>query len=375
MKRTSWKIAVACCIALSFSSADLFARGFAGGAGISQAVAVGGGGGHPRWRRAVAAAERIPVEAAVGRVPVARSAVAVVRLEVAERHMLPRRGPAVRAPAGGGGGRQFSGGGAVGMRPGGGGGHAPAISRTPAFSHPNFSARTAGGASARRRTSCHGHPTCIGTSRGPASDLRRRPATGAIPLPGAGTRLGAASRVGNGNRLGGGDRFGGGAAGAIGRSGAAGGARQPLRGQPRGNYQPALRRQLAELRQSQFQSGQQRLPSGLLRSRVVSRLLERQLRLRWRLRGRLGGGGYGPGWGYGRGWGYGPGYGLGLGLGLGYGLAPLGWGYGGWGLGGMAYNSGYLGYSNPYYNSSYAGYNYAQPIPVDYGASPTAARR
>ena len=59
-------------------------------------------------------------------------------------------------------------------------------------------------------------------------------------------------------------------------------------------------------------------------------------------------------------------------MGLGYGLAPLGWGYGGWGLGGLAYNSGYLGYSNPYYNSSFAGYNYAQPIPVDYSASPTA---
>ena len=90
--------------------------------------------------------------------------------------------------------------------------------------------------------------------------------------------------------------------------------------------------------------------------------------------GGWGRGGYGAGWGYGRGWGYGPGYGLGLGLGLGlgYGLAPLGWGYGGWGLGGLAYNSGYLGYSNPYYNSSFAGYNYAQPIPVDYSASPPA---
>ncbi len=83
------------------------------------------------------------------------------------------------------------------------------------------------------------------------------------------------------------------------------------------------------------------------------------------------GGGYGGGWGgYGPGWGYGPGYGLGLGIG--YGLAPIGWGYGGWGLGALAYNSGYLGYSNPYYNSSFAGYNYAQPIPVDYNASPTA---
>jgi tetratricopeptide (TPR) repeat protein len=86
------------------------------------------------------------------------------------------------------------------------------------------------------------------------------------------------------------------------------------------------------------------------------------------------GGGYGPGWGYGGGWGYGPGYGLlGLGMGLGYGLAPLGWGYGGWGLGGLAYNSGYLGYSNPYYDGSFGGYNYAQPIPVDYNASPIAA--
>ena len=61
-----------------------------------------------------------------------------------------------------------------------------------------------------------------------------------------------------------------------------------------------------------------------------------------------------------------------MGLGLGYGLAPLGWGYGGWGLGALAYNSGYLGYSNPYYNGSFGGYNYAQPIPVDYGVSPTA---
>jgi tetratricopeptide (TPR) repeat protein len=38
----------------------------------------------------------------------------------------------------------------------------------------------------------------------------------------------------------------------------------------------------------------------------------------------------------------------------------------------MAYNSGYLGYSNPYYNGSFGGYNYTQPIPVDYGVSPTA---
>ena len=84
------------------------------------------------------------------------------------------------------------------------------------------------------------------------------------------------------------------------------------------------------------------------------------------------GGGYGAGLGYGGGWGYGGyGLGLGLGLGLGYGLSPLGWGYGGWGLGSMAYNSGYLGYSNPYYNNSFGGYNYAQPIPVDYTASPT----
>ncbi len=66
---------------------------------------------------------------------------------------------------------------------------------------------------------------------------------------------------------------------------------------------------------------------------------------------------------------------LGLGLGISYGLVPLGWGYGGWGLGSMAYNSGYLGYSNPYYNSSFGGYNYTQPIPVDYGASPTAVAR
>jgi tetratricopeptide (TPR) repeat protein len=39
----------------------------------------------------------------------------------------------------------------------------------------------------------------------------------------------------------------------------------------------------------------------------------------------------------------------------------------------MAYNSGYLGYSNPYYDGSFVGYNYAQPIPVDYSASPTVA--
>lgn len=88
-------------------------------------------------------------------------------------------------------------------------------------------------------------------------------------------------------------------------------------------------------------------------------------------------GGYGGGWGggyrpgYGGGWGYGSGYGLGLGIG--YGFAPLGWGYGGWGLGSMAYNSGYLWYSNPYYNNSLGGYNYAQPIPVDYSGSQTAA--
>jgi tetratricopeptide (TPR) repeat protein len=58
-------------------------------------------------------------------------------------------------------------------------------------------------------------------------------------------------------------------------------------------------------------------------------------------------------------------------LGISY-VVPLGWGYGGWGLGALAYNSGYLGYSNPYYNRSFVGYNYAQPIPVDYSASPTA---
>ena len=82
--------------------------------------------------------------------------------------------------------------------------------------------------------------------------------------------------------------------------------------------------------------------------------------------------GFGGGYGGGRGWGYGPGYGMGMGLGMGigYGLTPLGWGYGGWGLGAMGYNSGYLGYSNPYYDGSYGGYNYAQPIPVDYGAAP-----
>lgn len=76
------------------------------------------------------------------------------------------------------------------------------------------------------------------------------------------------------------------------------------------------------------------------------------------------GGGYGPGWGWGMGGGYG-GYGYG-----GYGYRPLGWGLGAWGLGALAYNSGYLGYSNPYYGTGFGGggYNYAQPIPVSYGA-------
>ena len=77
------------------------------------------------------------------------------------------------------------------------------------------------------------------------------------------------------------------------------------------------------------------------------------------------GGGYGSGWGLGNGYGYGGGYG-------GYGYRPLGWGMGGWGLGSLYYNSGYLGYSNPYYidsYGSYGNYNYAQPIPVSYNSS------
>lgn len=70
-------------------------------------------------------------------------------------------------------------------------------------------------------------------------------------------------------------------------------------------------------------------------------------------------GGYGSGWGWGNGYGYG-------------GYRPLGWGLGGWGLGSLYYNSGYLGYSNPYYISSYGSfgnYSYSQPIPVSYNAS------
>ncbi|TXT21703.1 MAG: hypothetical protein FD138_4002, partial [Planctomycetota bacterium] len=83
------------------------------------------------------------------------------------------------------------------------------------------------------------------------------------------------------------------------------------------------------------------------------------------------GGGYGSGWGWGLGNGY-SGYGGGYGGYGGYGYRPLGWGMGGWGLGSLYYNSGYLGYSNPYYIDSYGGYgnyNYAQPIPVSYNAS------
>ena len=45
MKR-SWKIAIACCIAFAFSSQEILARGFAGGAGISKGDR-GGGGGQP----------------------------------------------------------------------------------------------------------------------------------------------------------------------------------------------------------------------------------------------------------------------------------------------------------------------------------------
>lgn len=81
------------------------------------------------------------------------------------------------------------------------------------------------------------------------------------------------------------------------------------------------------------------------------------------------------GYGYGSNYGYGSGYGWGLGNGYGYGgygYRPLGWGLGGWGLGSLYYNSGYLGYSNPYYidsYGSYGNYNYAQPIPVSYNSS------
>lgn len=83
------------------------------------------------------------------------------------------------------------------------------------------------------------------------------------------------------------------------------------------------------------------------------------------------GGGYGSGWGWGLGNGY-SGYGGGYGGYGGYGYRPLGWGMGGWGLGSLYYNSGYLGYANPYYidsYGSYGNYNYAQPIPVSYNSS------
>ena len=80
--------------------------------------------------------------------------------------------------------------------------------------------------------------------------------------------------------------------------------------------------------------------------------------------------GYGTGWGWGLGnsyryGGYGSGYG-------GYGYRPFGWGLGGWGLGSLIYDSGYLGYTNPYYSNRYGSlgnYYYSQPIPVSYNTS------
>jgi len=355
MKRTSWKIALACCIAITFSSADVFARGFAGGAGISH----GGGGGHPgggggaRPGGAGGGGGRPPG----GGAPHAAAAA-----------------PAARAPAGGGGGRQFSGGGGgprPGVRPAGGatvaaqrpaGGHAPAISRTPSFSHPNYSARTAGLAP----------QAAVRPEAGIRPSAGIRPATGLHAGPATGARQAGGPTVGARPPVGGG-RLGGGAAGAIAHPGAIAGAGRRFEGSNRAGI---TSRPYAGNALNYGNHSFNLANSGYRPSFYGHGLYHGYWNGNYGFGGGYGGGwgGYGPGWGYGGGWGYGPGYGLGLGLGLGlgYGLAPLGWGYGGWGLGGLAYNSGYLGYSNPYYNSSFAGYNYSQPIAVDYSAAPAA---
>ncbi len=309
MKRTPWKIAVACSIAFCFSSADLYARGFGGGGGIGG----GGDGGHPAAGGGGGGGKH-PAGGGGGGAPHAAA------------------GPTSHAPAGGAAA-------ATHVSGGGGGGHAPAIGRTPAFSHPNFTARPAGGGASRITAG-----PAAGTH--PATGVHAGPATGGRPAggatvgahhPGAVAHAGAAA--GAGGRLNGGA--------AVGRD-SAGGNRAGITSRSySGN---ALN----------YGNHNFNLAAGGYRPAYYGHGLYHGY---WN-----GNYGFGGGWGYG-----GYGLGMGLGLGLGYGLSPLGWGYGGWGLGGLAYNSGYLGYSNPYYNNSYGGYNYAQPIPVDYSASPTAA--
>ena len=260
----------------------------------------------------------------------------------------PAAAVVARRPGVGGGG------GGVVARPIGGVGRAPAISRTPAFSHPNLPARTVG-----RAPQAAGRPTtgirpATGVHAGQATSLRQA----------GGTRVGTQHPVG-------GLRLGGAPAGPIAHPGAIGGAGRHFGG---GNRAGITSRPYSG-NALNYGNRSFNLASSAYRPAFYRHgLYHGYWNGNYGFGGGYGGGwgGYGPGWGYGRGWGYGPGYGLGLGLGLGYGLAPLGWGYGGWGLGALAYNSGYLGYSNPYYNSSFAGYNYAQPIPVDYSASPTA---
>ena len=293
MKFTSCKIAIASCIALSFSSTDLLARGGVGGHS-------GGGGG-------------------------------------------------------GGGGHHGGGGGGGGGHPGGGSAHAPAISRTPSFSHPNPSARTAGSASRAPGRSATGIHPATGIHANPAAGLR--PAGGAkvgAQHPGGGARTSGGARLSSGARLGGA------AAGTIGGRGAAYGTATNLAG---GNHARITSRPYAGNALNYGNHSFNLAQSGYRPSYYGHGLYHGY----WN-----GNYGFGGGYGGGRGWGYGPGYGMGMGLGMGigYGLTPLGWGYGGWGLGAMGYNSGYLGYSNPYYDGSYGGYNYAQPIPVDYGAAP-----
>lgn len=372
MKRTSWKIAVACCIAFSFSSADLFARGFAGGAGISKGGG-GGGGGHPGGGGGGGVAHP---GGGGGRPPGGGGA-----------PRSPAGVPAARAPAGGGGhpgggggggtahlgggGGRPAGGGGVPRAPAvgpaarapagggaahfpGGGGRAPAISRTPAFSHPSYSGRTAGGI-----PHAAGHPGM--GNRPPMSTHAGQP---------AGVRQGGGTTFG-GQHPGGGVRLGGGGVGAIAHPGAAAGAVRHFGGVNRAGI---TSRPYAGNALNYGNHSFNLAHNGYRPAFYGHGLYHGYWNGNYGFGGGYGGGGgggYGPGWGYGRGWGYGPGYGLGLGIG--YGLAPLGWGYGGWGLGSLAYNSGYLGYSNPYYDDSFGGYDYAQPIPVDFGESPTAA--
>ena len=330
MKIKLWKMGIACGLAVTLTSASLFARGGGGGGGNGGQQGAGGGGG-----------QRGGGNQGGGR------------------------------PSGGGG-QPGGGGGGVHVPSGGGGspaaprgGQAPMNNnRTPSFSQPNLGgqarpqpATTPSGAGTRLGTSAAKVPLDGGrTGNVPTGAPVRANGglSGAVGQPRTNMGQGANRNIGVGTR-----------------SQLTGTQSARVVGQSLGGNTINLNNRTVNLANTSYQPAFNRHPQYLGY---------------WN--GNYGGGygnGFGGGFGSGLGFGLGSSLGFGLGSGYGgygwgggyggyggYGYRPLGWGLGAWGLGSLAYNSGYLGYSNPYYNNSYGSYgnyNYSQPIPVVYFTS------